>query len=288
MKKLITAALFCIAPMCFAEHSNSSDVMSLVNPPDGRLAYVSDGNSPDPDDIAANGVVFALLQGSGLSDRLVHFSHSCDLDPFKNPGIQKIDEINELRRQKILQFVADESIEFFGPFENLRQDYNCREDQAGATNDLVDAINASTEDDPLWIIEAGEPDLIGYALESAEPEKRQFVYVVTHHPFNDNSGDYFTWQQILDFGIVEKRISDQNVNLQTPMGEWDWAKNHDNKGIAFLWNMFAYVEHDSVVDFQTNKFDCSDAGMAYWWITGADNGGNQLATPEDLKAMLLL
>ncbi|MCQ1060512.1 hypothetical protein ACQKPX_13290 [Photobacterium sp. DNB23_23_1] len=297
MKNMLIAALCIMTPLCFAENNNNTQnvikdettiaTTGIINPPNGRLAVVSDGNSPDPDDIAANSVILGILSGSGLTDRLVHFSHSCDIDPFKNPGIQTIDAINELRRQKILQYVADEGIELFGPFDNLRKDYNCRTEQAGATQDLVDAINASSDTDPLWIIEAGEPDLIGYALEAANPASRQYVHVVSHHPFNDNSGDFFTWQQILDFGVVEHQIGDQNVKLQTPTDAWDWAKNHDNKGFAFIWNMLAYVEHDSVVDFQTNKFDCSDAGMVYWWITGANNGGNKLSTPEDMKNMLL-
>jgi hypothetical protein len=42
------------------------------------------------------------------------------------------------------------------------------------------------------------------------------------------------------------------------------------------------------VPFQANKFDCSDAGMIYWWITGADKGGNNSATEADMKDMLLL
>lgn len=260
--------------------------LDSINPPSGRLAVVADGNSPDPDDIGASPVMFAMLQKAGLSDRLVHFSHSCDLDPFKNKAVYQIDPLNEARRQTQLHFLTGKSIELFGPFKKLDAYYNCRADQAGATKDLVNAINQSSAEDPLWIIEAGEPDLIGYALQAADAKAIKHVHVVSHHPANDDSGDYFTWQQILDFGVTEHQIGDQNIGLQTPIAPWDWAKDHKNPGYRFIWQMLDYAERDGIVPFQTNKFDCSDAGMVYWWITGADQGGNKNATAQDIKALL--
>lgn len=260
--------------------------LDTVKPPQGRLAVVIDGNSPDPDDIGATPVMFALLQQTGLSDRLVHISHSCDLDPFRNKARYQIDPENEARRQKILHHLSGKSIELFGPFPQLRDYYNCRTHQQEATQDLVDAINNSTSDDPLWIIEAGEPDLIGYALAEANPDVTKYVHVVSHHPANDNSGDYFTWEQILEHGVTEHQIGDQNLGLQGPIHEWDWAKESNNPGMNFIWEMLAYAEQDGIVPFQTNKFDCSDAGMMYWWLTGANKGGNNFATAADITDML--
>ena len=259
--------------------------LDSIKPPRGRLAVVIDGNSPDPDDIGATPVMLALLQQTELNDRLVHLSHSCDLDPFKNKGRQ-IGPEDEVRRQNVLHKLSGNGIQYFGPFDNLNDYYNCRTHQDEARDDLVAAINASSKNDPLWIIEAGEPDLIGYALQKANPQAIRHVHVVSHHPANDHSGDYFTWQEILDFGVIEHQIGDQNVALQTPIYHWDWAKNHDNAGYRFIWEMLAYAEQDGVVPFQTNKFDCSDAGMIYWWITGANDGGNNFATPSNIKDML--
>ncbi|MFA3792025.1 hypothetical protein AB6T38_12980 [Aliiglaciecola sp. SL4] len=259
-----------------------------ITPPKGRLAIVIDGNSPDPDDIGATPVMLALLQKTGMSNRLVHLSHSCDLDPFRNKARYQIDPENEIRRQNKLDELSAKGVDLFGPFTNLRNIFNCRNDQTGAVQDLVDAINTSSLNNPLWIIEAGEPDLIGYALEAAQANKRQHVHVVSHHPANDNSGDYFTWQQILEYGVSEHQIGDQNVGLQVPLGEWNWAKEHPDAGISFIWEMLAYAESDGVVPFQSNKFDCSDAGMVYWWLTGADKGGHKHATPNEIKEVLLL
>lgn len=260
---------------------------ALLVPPAGRLAIVADGNSPDPDDIGATAVIFGILSKAGFNDRLVHLSHSCDLDPFKNGGNQTIDSDNELRRQNKLHALSDEGIALFGPFPNLVDHYNCRTEQTAAVNDLRDAINASSAADPLWIIEAGEPDIIGYALQAADVSKTQYVHVVSHHPANDDSGDFFTWQQILDFGVTEHQIGDQNVGLQTAISPWDWAENHSEPGIAWIWDNLKYAEQDGVVGFQTNKFDCSDAGMIYWWLTGANLGGNKTSTPTDIKDLLL-
>ncbi|MCM2374181.1 glycosyl hydrolase [Aporhodopirellula aestuarii] len=260
----------------------ADSVEDAIRPPAGRLAVVADGNSPDPDDIGATAVIFGLLKGSGLSDRLVHLSHSCDLKP-----TARISAEDELRRQKVLTQICHDGVKQFGPFPNLMGTFNCRTDRRAAVNDLRDAINQSTSNDPLWIIEAGEPDVIGFALEAADPTRRRHVHVISHHPANDNAGDFFSWQQILDFGVNEHQIGDQNVGLKTAIKRWDWVKDYDDKNLQWIWQQLAYAEQDGVVKFQTNHFDCSDAGMVYWWITGANQIGNRDSTPNDIKHMLL-
>jgi len=265
---------------------SDASVHELVELPKGNLAVVIDGNSPDPDDIGATPVLLALLDKAQASNRLVHISHSCDLDPFRNKARYQIDAENESRRQQVLDRSINEALTTFGPFDSVEKLYNCRTEQQRAIDDLTLAINNATQEHPLWIVEAGEPDLIGYALKASNVENRQYVKVISHHPANDNSGDYFTWQEILDFGIEEHQIGDQNVGLQTPVSAWDWAKDSSDKGISLIYEMLSYAQSDSVVPFQAGKFDCSDAGMIYWWITGADKGGNNHATPEDIKAIL--
>ncbi len=282
MKTVVSLVLIAVI-----NFSSAADPSPRISPPAGRVAIVADGNSPDPDDIGATAVIFGLLKGAGLNDRLVHLSHSCDLDPFQNPGNQTIDAANEKRRQDKLHQLCGEGISFFGPFPNLRNYFNCRTDQGAASDDLRRAIDASSASDPLWIIEAGEPDLIGYALESARPSKRQHVHLVSHHPANDNSGDFFTWQEILDLGVTEHQIGDQNIGLKTAIPLWDWAKEHDTPGIAWIWKQLKYAEQDGVVRFQADRFDCSDAGLIHWWITGASAGGNRTSTPAGMRELLL-
>lgn len=253
----------------------------IIKPPVGRIAIVADGNSPDPDDLGATAVSIALLRASGLEDRLVHYSHSCDL-----VRGSRISEKAEKERHALMQSSCDVTARRWGGFESLTF-YDAKWQQEETINDLRDAINASSTDDPLWIVEAGEPDIIGYALDASNKEKHKYVKVITHHPANDDAGDFYTWQQILDFGIEEVRIPDQNTNLKVDIDKWDWAKNHPDDRVQWIWLIGKIAEVDDVVNFQKNMWDCSDAGMILYWITGATNGGLKNGTVDDVKKLLL-
>ncbi|WP_298878644.1 hypothetical protein [uncultured Polaribacter sp.] len=253
-----------------------------INPPKGRIAVVADGNSPDPDDLGGTTVTLALLRSAGLENKLVHYSHSCDL-----VRDDRISEKAEKERHHLMQLACDMTARRWKGFENLTF-YDAIWQKEATINDLCWAINASTKDDPLWIIEAGEPDIIGMALQKTPKEKHQFVKVITHHPANDNAGDFYKWQQILDFGIEEVRIPDQNIKLKVPLNEWDWAKNHADPRIQLVWSFGKMAEVDDIVRFQKGKWDCSDAGMVLYWITGANvNNGLKQGTVEDVKTILL-
>ncbi|AWW33321.1 hypothetical protein DN752_23385 [Echinicola strongylocentroti] len=252
-----------------------------ISPPVGRLAIVADGNSPDPDDLGGTAVSLALLQASGLADRLVHYSHSCDL-----VRGDRISERAEKERHSLMQVACDVTARRWGGFDSLKF-HDALWEQEETVNDLARAINNSSASDPLWIVEAGEPDIIGLALDASLPAKHSFVKVVTHHSANDDAGDFYTWQNILDFGVEEVRIPDQNVHLKVALEAWDWAKDHHDPRIQWVWLMGKIAEVDDVVKFQKGKWDCSDAGMVLYWITGATSGGVELGTVEDVKKLLL-
>lgn len=252
-----------------------------IDPPPGRIAIVADGNSPDPDDLGATAVSIALLRAAGLEDRLVHYSHSCDLI-----RVNRISEKAEIERHALMQSSCDVTARRWGGFESLTF-YDAKWQMDATIKDLANAINASTADDPLWIIEAGEPDIIGFALAAAPKEKHKYVKVVTHHPANDDAGDFYTWQQILDFGVEEVRIPDQNIKLKVDLVDWNWAKDHPDSRIQQVWLQGKIAEVDDVVAFQKSKWDCSDAGMVLYWMTGATKGGLKQGTVADVKALLL-
>ncbi len=253
-----------------------------IDPPAGRIAIVADGNSPDPDDLGGTAVSLALLRSSGLEKSLVHYSHSCDL-----VVLNRISEAAEKERHAMMQTACDGTARRWGGFEHLRF-FDAKWQIDETIKDLRKAINASTADDPLWIVEAGEPDIIGLALEASEKTKHRFVKVITHHPANDNAGDFYTWQQILDFGIEEVRIPDQNAELKAKTARWDWAMHHPDDRIQFVWLMGKMAEVDNVVKFQKGHWDCSDAGMVLYWLTGANvNNGLKQGTVNDVKTILL-
>lgn len=259
----------------------SCSFAQTINPPAGRIAVVADGNSPDPDDLGGTAISLALLRSADLEDRLVHYSHSCDL-----VVLQRISEAAEKERHAMMQTTCDGTARRWGGFEHINfLDAKWQTDQT--IKDLTKAINASTAEDPLWVVEAGEPDIIGFALGAANKEKLKYIKVITHHPANDNAGDFYTWQEILDFGVEEVRIPDQNINLKVDLEEWDWAKNHTDYRIQFVWLMGKMAEIDNVVNFQKGKWDCSDAGMVLYWITGATNGGLKAGSVDVVKRLLL-
>lgn len=251
-----------------------------IKPPEGRIAIVADGNSPDPDDLGATAVSLALLRATGFEDRLVHYSHSCDLERGA-----RISQRAEVERHALMQSSCDVTARRWGGFDSLTF-YDAKWQQEATVKDLSAAINASTQNDPLWIVEAGEPDIIGFALEASLKEKHKFVKVITHHPANDNAGDFYEWKQILAFGVEEIRIPDQNINLKVDLNEWDWAKDHPDSRIQQVWIQGKIAEIDDVVSFQKGKWDCSDAGMVLYWLTGAKSGGLTKSTVDDVKAIL--
>lgn len=268
-------------PLLFFLLTNLLVFSQEISPPLGRIAVVADGNSPDPDDLGGTAVTLALLRASGLEDRLVHYSHSCDL-----VRDDRISEQAEKERHYLMQVACDMTARRWGGFSQTTF-YDAIWQKEATINDLCWAINASTANDPLWIIEAGEPDIIGMALKKTPKEKHQYVKVITHHPANDNAGDFYTWQQILDFDIEEVRIPDQNINLKLDLKQWDWAKNHEDPRIRLIWTLGNLAEIDNIVNFQKGKWDCSDAGMVLYWITGANvNNGLEAGSIEIVKTLL--
>ncbi|MFV9551390.1 hypothetical protein [Algibacter sp. PT7-4] len=254
----------------------------VIKAPKGRIAVVADGNSPDPDDLGGTAISLALLRATGLEGKLVHYSHSCDI-----VRVNRISEKAEIERHALMQSVCDVTARRWGGFDGLKfLDAKWQIDET--IKDLAKAINASTAENPLWIIEAGEPDIIGFALNASSKDKHKYVKVITHHPANDDAGDFYTWQQILDFGVEEVRIPDQNIKLKVNLEEWNWARDHKDPRLQQVWLYGKLAEVDDVVRFQKGKWDCSDAGMVLYWITGANiKNGLEQGTVADVKAILL-
>ncbi|MCA9086596.1 MAG: hypothetical protein KDA81_21210 [Planctomycetaceae bacterium] len=115
--------------------------------------------------------LLGLLNASGANDRPVHLSHSCDLKP-----TAQISAADELRRQQVMEQVCRVGFDHFGPFENLSDWFNCQTKQDAAVSDHRNATNRSSKADPQWIIEAGEPDMIGFAL---RPRIRRSIHMCT-------------------------------------------------------------------------------------------------------------
>lgn len=242
---------------------------------EGRVAVVADGNYRDSDDIAGTPVSLAILKAFGKNKKLVHYSHSCDLKPGdRDPG-GKFREVQ-------MQESCDGTASRWGGFDHIKF-YNCQTEQDATINDLRDKINASSENNPLWLIEAGEPDIIWEAVNKAQRAKRKYLYIVTHHPANDR-GDFHDLSDVMALGIPDdnlKRIPDQNVLLKKPLRTWHWARDHKDSRVRWLWDRgFRAQEDDQNYRSIRGDMDPSDAGMIYYWCTLADGGDENCDVPK--------
>lgn len=256
-------------------NNNSCNLPTITN--NSSIAVVADGNSPDPDDIGATAVSLALLKSFGIEKDLVYYSHSCDLDPFSGSS-QTINAQQERNRQQLMQTSCDGTASRWGGFDGITF-YNCRTQRRLATEKLTEAINAATTAKPLAIILAGEPDLIYDAIKAAQSGKRGLVTIISHHIANEESADEAgknISDLVEDFTSVKlTRIPDQNDGLKTRLPSWHWARDHNDSKINWLWEQGKIAEEDGVVRFQDGYFDCSDAGMLYFQITGNRTPGVQ-------------
>ncbi len=235
----------------------------------------------DSDDIAGTPVSLAILRALGLEDKLVHYSHSCDLVKGGNdPG--------GTFREVEMQISSDGTASRWGGFDHIIF-FNCQTQKAAAIADLKDKINVSTKTDPLWIIEAGEPDIMWEAVNLAEVEKREFVHIVTHHPANDK-GDFYDLSDVMALGIPSVNlhaIPDQNKLLKKPLSDWYWARDHTDNRVKWLWDR-GFLAQTTAMNYPAivGKFDCSDAGMIYFWAT-IKAGGDAACDVPKLQALFL-
>lgn len=264
--KLAAGISLVASMMAHAVPSSSSG----VEYPGGKLAYLADGNSPDPDDIGGTAWGLAVLKEAFFARHLKHYTYCCDLDPFTNKGNQTITRAQERTRHTEMRKSCTETQRLWGLGDFNWQDGN--RNPNASRNDLRDAINQASSRSPLYIIEAGEPDLIYRALNKARASKRKYVRIITHHVANDESGDFHNLSDIVRKWPKVKvlRIPDQNQRLQKPLRDWNWAKNHRQFKVRKLWDRIKVAEQDPAVSFQRGKGDISDAGMMVYWVTGAD------------------
>lgn len=238
---------------------------------EGRIAYSADGNYNDEDDWAASAVALSIINEFELHDKLVHFDYNCILP--------KTDQKWELEHKQsitgaIQHFEFDESVF-----------YDCQKDLQGAVDNIVRAINQSSAENPLYFILAGPMEVPYLGISRADPEKRKYVYCISHNVWNDGYASRDLVQHnkrhVIPMGITWIQIKDQNGHLSTgPFGRastldewqpWQWLNEPNDEKLSFLWNRLR----------ATTRADCSDAGMTYFLLTGDED-----VTIEDLEKLL--
>jgi predicted amidohydrolase len=237
----------------------------------GRIAYSADGNHNDPDDWAASPMALAILAEAGLKDRLVHFHYNCIL-PETNPDWEKIHAESVLGAAK--HYGYDPAIFF-----------DCRKDLKGAIAALTKEIDASTAENPLYFIVAGPMEVPYLAIQQSQPDKRQFVYCISHSRWNDGYASKYkfthTKRSVIDAGVNWVQIRDQNRLLSlSPYGQpaaeesfagFFWMRDSGEDKVRFLWDRMLV----------SKRPDPSDAGMAYFLATGDED-----ADPKKLQRLI--
>jgi predicted amidohydrolase len=241
----------------------------------GRIAYSADGNNRDRDDLFASAVTIAMFKALGVTDKVVHFDYNSILGE-DNPEYLKVHE--ESVRGAAKRFGLPEKIIF----------NDSRELEASIKN-IRDAVNASSEQDPLYFVIAGPMEVPYRGINAADPARRKHVYCISHTVWND----LFFWdasnrqlthhrQDLIDLGINWVQILNQRglgtcpepKNGPCPQEKWalwDWMRDSRIDNVAWLYERLEAM----------GRPDCSDSGMVYFLLTG-----NEEATVQDLNNLL--
>ncbi len=260
----------------------------------GRIAISSDGNEHDDDDWAATPLTLALLASEGLQDKMVLYTYSdhiwgSNIEIPERAGMTPYDHMRES---------ALGAKERFG-FDNSQ--FICAVDNAEvAIRAMRDAINASSEENPLIIIAAGPMEVVGEALNRSEFHKRKYITVLSHSWWNDNHSDHpyikndaekLWWDNHSGWTFKEMReefegadggavkfvsIKDQNGGegydgFQAHRDQFEWllssgAREKSEFG-AEAWD---WLYGRMAVCPKGDLFDPSDAGMVIYLLRGIE------------------
>lgn len=255
---LIRLAACALAALTAGAHSGPFDGKKFK----GRIAWSCDGNHNDEDDWAASPVALAIFAEFGVKDRLVHFDY--------NNILHQTNTDWEKEHEKSISG----AIERYGYKRALFHD--CRKNLDAAVESIARAINASSADNPLYFVLAGPMQVPLMGIQKSDPAKRKFVYCISHSRWNDGFQRNYhfanTKRAVIPTGIHWIQITDQNRRLTTsPFGrpatdaEWEpwlWMRDSPVANVRFLWDRVR----------ATTRADCSDAGMAYFLVSGDEHG----------------
>jgi len=164
--------------------------------------------------------------------------------------------------------------------------FDCRKNLEGALANLAKAIDESSADNPLYFIVAGPMEAPYLAIQKSRPEKRQFVYCISHSRWNDGFASRYTFRHtkrsVIEQDVNWVQIADQNRLLSlSPYGKpgpaesfasYHWMRDSAEAKVRFLWERMQV----------STRPDPSDAGMAYFLMTG-----DEQADPAKLKKLLV-
>ena len=265
MKRCIQIA----CALAIITHFCASNLQSYPGPFDGknfkgRIAFSSDGNYNDEDDWGAFPVAIAILDAFDMVDKLVHVNY-CNILVKNDPRFHR--EMSESVLGSAERYNIPRSILF-----------DCQNDLSVAIESIKNAINASSADDPLYYLLAGPMEVPFRGIEKSDPDKRKYVYCISHSRWNDGytSSDRdlhsHNKRDVIPSGINWIQVKDGNPNLAHPGGvgrkskpeQWSlyhWLRNSSNPGLQWI---FSRLEAEG-------RADISDSTMTYFLLTGDED-----------------
>lgn len=218
----------------------------------GRIALSADGNQHDEDDWASSAMTLAIIAQRGLQENVVNYIYD-----------NHIWDSDAEHRKNMTESVLEGGRRF--GFDTSRfYDGADPEGLAAGVAALTAEINASGPGNELTIVLAGPMETTWMALDKASPQARRHVRCVSHGDgsFNQTHGktdhDGHDYDDVIELGCQRVQIPDQNGNLgPTDLSDWDYLKEL-GPDMEWLYSRLELAE----------KGDVSDAGMAYFVITG--------------------
>ena len=260
-------------------HFCASHLQSYSGPFDGktfkgRMAFSSDGNYNDEDDWGAFPVAIAILDAFGVTKKLVHVDYNNILAKNDPRFYREMSEsvLGSAKRYNISRTIL----------------FDCQKDLDGAIESIKNAINASSADNPLYYVLAGPMEVPFLGIEKSNPDKRKYVYCISHSRWNDGytSSDRnlhnHNKRDVIPSGINWIQVKDGNRNLAHPGGVGrkstpeQWRLHHwmrDSSDARLGW-IFSRLEAEL-------RADISDSTMTYFLLTGDED-----ANLTKLKSLL--
>ncbi len=230
----------------------------------GRIAFSSDGNFNDEDDWGAFPVAAAILSAFGVTDKLVHVDYNNIL----------VD--NDARFYREMTASVEGCIDKYNIPRSVL--YDCQTDLDGAVESIKNAINASSASDPLYYVLAGPMEVPYLGIQKSNPEKRKYVYCISHSAWNDGytrgeqSLHRHNKRDVIPSGINWIQVKDGNANLAHPGGvgkrstpkQWllyRWLRDSRDERLQWIYTRLV----------AEGRADISDATMTYFLLTGDDH-----------------
>lgn len=221
--------------------------MCMGNAVAQRLAYSSDGNFHDKDDLCATAMAISIAAEAGKKNKVVHVDYNNHLGKSNKKQADKHKaNVNKMRGH-------------YGYTSNIF--FDDRNQAGAATNNLKSEINKSSASDKLNLHCAGPMEMCWRGANAAQQAKRQFVTAISHSKWNNNHADTpqlkHKWGALCNTGVKCKKIPNQNKHAyKSKVSAWQWLQQKGQAG------------KDLFKITKSKKGDCSDAGMMHFSLTG--------------------